>query len=443
MNSLENRDDFEKSTYSKVTRRLIPFLFLCYILAYVDRVNVSFARLQMQQDLGMSDTVFGAGMGLFFIGYFFFEVPSNIMLKKIGARFWIGPIMIIWGIVSSSMMLVKSPFGFYLLRFLLGIVESGFFPGVVLYLTFWYTDKYRAKMVAAFMSAIALSGAFGSPMSGWIMSKFSTLYGLTNWQWLFLIEGIPSVIVGIVALYFLDDGPQSAKWLKDDERNLLLNNLDKDEKNKSKAEKDRHRLIDIFKSSKVWLLCFVYFGFMMSNYYIGFWMPQLIKDNITTDPWQIGLISIIPWGFGAVAMVVWAHHSDKTGERRWHVAIASIIAAIFLIISGIQNLPVIVSVAVLALATAGILSGLSTFWALPTSLLSGTAAAAGIAWINSVGNLGGFVSPYVVGWIRDNFHNQMYVGLVIATASTISAGLVLLVARKNKAIFKTSFRQND
>ena len=425
--------EFEKATYRKVTWRLIPFLFLCYILSYVDRVNVSFAKLQMQQDLGMSDTVFGAGMGIFFIGYFFFEVPSNVVLQKIGARRWIGPLMIVWGCVSSAFMFAHSPAVFYVLRFLLGIVESGFFPGVILYLTFWFTGRYRAKMIAAFMSAIALSGAFGSPVSGWIMSSMADVAGLASWQWLFLLEGIPSVIVGIVAMFYLDDGPQKAKWLSREEQNLLVTRLREEEAFKESQGHQHRTLTDAFRSRTVWVLCVVYFGVIMGNYFISFWMPQLIKDNFATDPWHIGLISMIPWGFGAVAMILWGHHSDVTGERRWHFALGGIVAAVFFIISGIQGLDPVLGIAALAFATAGVMCGMSTFWALPTTILSGAAAAAGIAWINSVGNLGGFVSPYVVGWIRDMTHNPMYAVLVLAAMGLMSASLVLFVTKKEKS----------
>jgi D-galactonate transporter len=408
----------------------MPPLFLCYILSFIDRVNVGFAKLQMQRDLGMSDTVFGAGMGIFFIGYFFFEVPSNMILRKIGARRWIGPIMIVWGFVSSAFLFVKSPMTFYAMRFLLGIVESGFFPGIILYLTFWYTDRYRVKMVGAFMSAIALSGAFGSPFSGWIMSRMSGVGGLTGWQWLFLLEGIPSVIMGVVVLRFLDDGPQTATWLDSDERNLLLEELNEEEIKKEKRGHVHHTLVDAFKSSSVWILCLVYFGIVMGTYFVSFWMPQLIKDNFATDPWHIGLISMIPWGAAAIAMVVWGHHSDITGERRWHYALPAIIAAVSLVVGGMQGLSPILAIVTLSIATAGIMGGASMFWALPSRILSGAAAAAGIAWINSVGNLAGFVSPYIVGWIRDTTHNPMYSMLVIAASCLISALLVLALVKK-------------
>jgi nitrate/nitrite transporter NarK len=241
------------------------------------------------------------------------------------------------------------------------------------------------------------------------------------------------VIVGIIAITYLDDGPQKAKWLTAEERDLLVRRLQDEEAFKKSQGHQHHTLADVFKSGKVWLLCFVYFGVIMGNYFISFWMPQLIKDNFATDPWHIGLISMVPWGFGAVVMILWGHHSDTTGERRWHFALAGIVAAVFFIVSGIQGLDPVLGIAALALATAGIMSGLSTFWALPTAILSGTAAAAGIAWINSVGNLGGFVSPYVVGWIRDMTHNPMYAVLVLAASCLMSVSLVFVVTRKKKS----------
>ncbi|HVU07049.1 MAG TPA: MFS transporter [Verrucomicrobiae bacterium] len=422
----------EQKLYRKVTIRLIPFLFFCYILSYLARVNIGFAKLQMQQDLGMSDTVFGLGMGIFFVGYFFFEVPSNMILQRIGARLWIGPLMIVWGMVSCGFMFVKTPLVFYLLRFLLGVVESGFFPGVILYLTYWYPGRYRAQMVSAFMSAIALSGALGGPVAGWIMSGTSNLDGLNSWQWLLVIMGIPSIVVGIVAILYLDDGPWQAKWLQPAERELLMQRLAEDEAGKRSSNHSHHTFADAFRSPQVWLLCLVYFCVMMGNYYVGFWMPQLIKDSFSQIPWKIGLISAIPWGFAALTMIFWGHHSDVTGERRGHLAIALVVSAVFLILSGLHGMSQVLGVAVLALLTAGIMSSISTFWALPTGILSGSAAAAGIAWINSIGNLGGFVSPYVVGVIRDKTTNPIYPILVIAAACSMAAWLVMAVTRTSK-----------
>ena len=418
---------FEKAAYRKVTLRLIPFLILCFVIAYMDRVNVGFAKLEMQKDLGMSDTVYGIGAGIFFLGYFFFEVPSNIALQKFGARKWIAPIMIIWGFLSSCTMFTRSAAFFYVIRFSLGLFEAGFFPGVILYLTLWYSGRHRARMVAAFMTAIALSGIIGGPVSGWILSNISGMCGLRGWQWLFLLEGVPSVIVGSLVYFVLDDEPSKAKWLTEDERNLLVQRLAEDEERKNTQGSSHRTLRDVFRSPVVWAFCLVYFGIIMGVYGIGFWMPQIINDSITTNVWNIGLISVIPWAFGALAMVWNGHHSDVTGERRWHIALAAVIGSVAFASSGIPGISSILVVIALSLATAGVLSALSSFWALPTSILSGTAAAAGIAWINSIGNLAGYVSPYVVGKIRDATHDMLYALLVIAAFCLMSALLVLQV----------------
>lgn len=430
MQTVRDTAKLEAAVYRKVTLRLIPFLFLCYILSYVDRVNVSFAKLQMQQDLGMSDAMYGTGMGVFFLGYFLLEVPSNMMLQKVGARRWIGPIMIVWGLISSISMFAKTPALFYTLRFLLGVVESGFFPGVVLYLTFWYPRTYLAKTVSMFMSAIALAGAFGSPFSGWIMAKMGHSGGLANWQWLFLLEGIPSAIAGIVALFYLSDGPASAPWLKPEERELLAGSLAREEALKRGQAETRHSMMDAFKSSQVWWFCLVYFGVVVANYFVGFWMPQMIKEGITKDPWQIGFISVIPWGVGACSMIWFGHHSDMTGERRWHLTTALLTAAFFVVLTGIRGLHPALTVAILAFAVSGIMCSISTFWSLPAGMLSGAAAAAGLAWINSVGNLGGFASPYAIGWIRDHSSNPLYPAVLVAACCVMSAGTVLLATRK-------------
>jgi D-galactonate transporter len=423
--------EFERGVYARVTWRLMPFLFLCYILAFVDRVNVGFAKLQMQQALGMTEAVYGTGAGIFFIGYFFFEVPANMILQRIGARLWIGPIMIVWGIVSSATMLVRNPAEFYVLRFLLGIVESGFFPGVILYLTFWYDRKHRAKMVAAFMSAMALSGVFGGPVSGWILSRMSGLHGLDGWQWLFLIEGIPSTLVGIVALFYLVDYPAKARWLQPVERDLLLRRLAEDEAVKKQQGHSNHSFADVFRSRNVWLLCLVYFGIVMSNYGISLWLPQIIKDTITKDPWRIGLISTIPWGVAAIVMIAWGHHSDTTDERRWHIAIPAVIGSVAFAISSIPGHSGIGGIAALTFATMGVMSANSTFWSLPASLLSGSAAAAGIAWINSVGNLAGYVSPFVIGRIRDATQS-MTLALLFLSASCLVSGIIVIGITRGK-----------
>ena len=412
---------FEKAVYRRVTWRLIPFLFLCYIFAYIDRVNVGFAKLQMQQDLGMSDTVYGTGAGIFFLGYFFFEIPCNMALQKIGAKYWLGPIMIVWGVVSGCTMFVKSANEFYAIRFLLGLVESGFFPGVILYLTFWFPSQYRAKMVAAFMTAVPLSGVIGGPISGWLLGRMSAVGGLRGWQWLYLFEALPSLLAGLTTLLVLADEPRKARWLNDREKSILLHNLEAEEAEKRSQGQGHHSLADAFRSKKVWLLCFVYFGFVMGNYGIGLWLPQIVKDTLTKDAWYIGLLTTIPWAVAAVVMVLVGHHSDRTGERRWHIALAALVGAVAFAVSALPGISGALGFLALTIATAGIAAAYSTFWSMPTGILSGTAASVGIAWINSVGNLAGFVSPSMVGRIRDTTHSMTLALLMLSFFALASA----------------------
>jgi len=424
--------EFEQATYAKVTRRLIPFLFVCYVLAYVDRVNVGFAKLEMQQDLGMSDAVYGLGAGIFFLGYFLFEVPANLMLQKLGARRWLGPIMIVWGVVSASTLFVRGPASFYVLRFLLGVVESGFFPGVIFYLTLWYTRKHRARMVAAFMAANPISGVLAGPVSGWILANLTGAGHLRAWQWLFLLEGIPSILAGAVTLLYLADSPAAARWLTAAERKLLLERLAEEEETKSREGEARHRLMDAFRSGKVWILALVYFGAVMGNYGLWFWLPQLIKDSLTGDPWRIGLISMIPWATAAVVMVLYGRHSDVTGERRWHLALALLFGAAAFAASAMPGISGTVGLAALTCSAAAVMCGQSLFWALPTAILSGSAAAAGIAWINSVGNLAGYVSPHLIGVIRDTTGSMAPALLALSFSMLFSAVLVVIVARPRR-----------
>jgi D-galactonate transporter len=418
--------EFEKATYSKVTWHLIPFLFLCYILAYLDRVNVGFAKLQMQAEPWFSDAVFATGAGIFFIGYFFFEVPSNMILARVGAKIWIARIMIVWGIISAAMMYSSSSAGFYALRFLLGVAEAGFFPGIILYLTFWYTRTHRAKMVAAFMTAIALAGVFGNPASGWILAQLSGVHGLKGWQWLFLLEGIPSIIVGIGVLFFLDDNPKKAKWLTQAEKDLVLARLEEEQHKKASAGESHHTFADAFRNYRVWVLCLVYFGVVMGVYGVTFWLPQIIKDTITKDPWQVGLIAAIPWTCAAVGMVLIGHSSDRTGERRWHITLSALAGAAGLAISAIHGISPAIAIASLALGITGMMATVSSFWSLPTAMLSGTAAAAGIAWINSVGNLAGYLSPEMVNWVKGKAGMSAAL-LALSVCVLITALLVIYV----------------
>jgi MFS transporter, ACS family, tartrate transporter len=393
--------ELETQTYHKVARHLIPLLFLCYVVAFLDRVNVGFAKLQMAPDLQFSDAVFGFGAGIFFVGYFIFEVPSNVILERVGARIWIARIMITWGIISSAMMITNDETSFYLLRFLLGVAEAGFFPGIILYLTYWFPASRRARMVALFMTAIAISNVVGSPISGAIMQLMDGVNDWRGWQWLFLLEGIPSVLAGLLVLGLLPDGPRAAKWLTRAERELIEVRLREEHLAKERLAQ-RHSFVDAFRDARVWALAAVYFCGVVCFYAVGFWMPTIIQELEVgkTDYLQIGLLSGIPWGSAAIAMVYWGHHSDRSGERRWHstAGLALVIAGtVVLAIVGKDPIPAMTG---LCLVAVGLLSWLVTFWSLPTAFLSGTAAAAGIAWINSVGNLGGYFGPDLVGRIR-------------------------------------------
>jgi MFS family permease len=388
-------EGFEAKTYRKVDLRLIPFLFLCYILAYLDRVNVGFAKLQMLKDLSMSDAAFATGAGIFFIGYFFFEVPSNVLLKKFGARMWIARIMISWGVVSACMVFVRGEWSFYALRFLLGIAEAGFFPGVIFYLTLWYPSRHRSTRTAWFVAAIAVSGVVGNPISGWIMDTLSGAMKLTGWQWLFLAEGIPSMIVGIWVIYYLDSSIQEANWLTADEKTLLEDNLVAEDMHKTE-----HRLIDAFASGKVWVLCAIYFTLMIGLYGIAFWLPTIVKGFGTKGYLGVGLITAIPYAVAVIGMVVLSHHSDKQGERRLHYVLNVSAGAMGLILSGVFASTPALAIVFLSVGTLGVIGSMPLFWPLPSAFLAGTAAAAGIGIVNSVGNLGGYVGPNIPIWAR-------------------------------------------
>jgi MFS transporter, ACS family, tartrate transporter len=413
------------ATSAKVTRRLIPFMFVLYIVAFLDRVNVGFAALQMNEDLGFSEAVYGLGAGIFFIGYFLFEVPSNLILERIGARVWIARIMITWGTISMAMFLVQGPVSFYVLRFLLGVAEAGFFPGMILYLTYWFPARERAQKVALFMIAVPIAGVIGSPLSGALLT-LDGLAGLAGWQILFLAEGLPAVILGFVVFFYLPDGPNDARWLEPEERSWLREALERE--NRDKVNQGRYTARQALTSGRVWLLCAVYFGIVTSLYGVSLWLPLIIEDFSGLGEFAVGLLGAIPYVAGAVGMVLFARHSDTTGERRWHVAVATVVATTGLVLTGLVGTVPALEMVALALAALGIYSTLATFWSLPTAFLSGTAAAAGIALINSFGNLGGFVGPYIVGYLSDTTGN-FYAGLLLLAALVLVAGLLTLAVR--------------
>jgi ACS family tartrate transporter-like MFS transporter len=418
------------ATLSKVSWRLIPLLFLCYLIAYIDRINVGFAGLQLQRAFGVDSSryyqIYGWGAGLFFIGYFIFEVPSNLILHKIGARVWIARIMIVWGIISSCMMFIKSPTGFYWMRFLLGVAEAGFFPGIILYLTYWYPSRERARTVALFSTAATLSGFINSPISGRLL-QLDGLRGLAGWQWLFLLEGIPAVLIGVFVLWVLPDGPRKARWLSEAEKKNILDELQSEQQG---GMGTKHRLRDSFTSGRVWLLCVIYFLLNVGGYGFEMWLPQIIRSFSEMSEFQVGLLNGIPYVVATILMVWNGRHSDRTGERRWHVAGSALAGAIGFIASAYA--PTMgLSLAALALAFAGVKSMVGPFWALSTASLSGTAAAAGIAWINSVGNLGGFVGPTVVGYIKQATGDYAGAVTVLGCALVILACLALTLRQQN------------
>ena len=388
-------EGFEARTYRKVDVRIVPFLFLCYILAYLDRVNVGFAKLQMLKDLSLSDAAFATGAGIFFIGYFFFEVPSNVLLKKFGARMWIARIMISWGVISACMIFVKGEWSFYSMRFLLGLAEAGFFPGVIFYLTLWYPSKLRSTRTAWFVAAIAVSGIVGNPISGWIMDTLSGAMKLAGWQWLFLSEGIPSILVGLVVILYLESSIEEAKWLTREEKALLAQNLEAEDKHKTE-----HKLMDAFTSGKVWVLCAIYFTLMIGLYGIAFWLPTIVKAFGLKGYLGVGLITAIPYGVAVIGMILLSNHSDKTGERRLHYVANVVAGAVGLVLSGVFASNPVLAIIFLSVGTLGVIGSMPLFWPLPSAFLAGTAAAAGIGIVNSVGNLGGYVGPNIPIWAR-------------------------------------------
>lgn len=420
-----DRQKLEDSIYAKVTLRLLPFLFLCYVAAYLDRVNVGFAKLSMLNDLQFSETVYGLGAGIFFIGYFLFEVPSNIIMHRVGARVWIARIMITWSILSAATMFVTTPTAFYIIRFLLGVAEAGFFPGIVLYLTYWFPSKRRSRMNALFMIGIPVAGVVGGPLSGWIMNHFAGWNGWYGWQWLFLIEAIPSLLLGVMCLFFLPNNIRSSKWLSENEKTVLEANI--------KAESDipkSHSISSVFTNPKVWTMAAIYFCCMMGLYGISFYLPTLVKASGVKDALDVGLLTAVPYTCGIIATLLVARSSDRTGERRWHFAIASLLGGLGLFLSTVWGDNVILALFALSLGTAGMLSTMPIFWTYPAAILGGAAVAAGIGLINSVGNLAGFVSPFVVGWLKDvtgSTNTGMY---FVAGALVLGAILALLQPRQ-------------
>lgn len=422
-------ENLETRTIRKISARLIPFLMICYFIAYLDRVNVGFAALTMNKALGLTATMFGFGSGVFFLTYFLFEVPSNLALDRFGARRWIARIMVSWGILSGLMAFIPhiaratglgNEITFYVIRALLGFAEAGFFPGIIFYLTLWYPSVYRGRIVGAFMAAIPLSSAIGSPISGMILGM-NGVAGLDGWQWLFIIEAAPAVLLAFVTYFYLTDLPADAHWLQPDERAWLADRLAAERRQREAVQK--LSVWQVMHNPRVWALALVYFGLVACVYGVGFWLPQIIKafglSNAAT-----GWVTAIPYAIGAAFMIWFGYHSDTNSERKGHTAIGLLIAAGGIAASTLTGNPVLTVVA-FTIGACGVFGTLPVFWTLPTAVLSGTAAAAGIAVINSIGNLSGFVGPYAMGWIKDAT-GSFTGGLLLIAALAIVAMVIAL-----------------
>jgi ACS family tartrate transporter-like MFS transporter len=424
------KSELETSTIRAISWRLIPFLVLAYFFSYLDRVNLGFAALTMNAELKFSPTVFAWGAGIFFIGYFIFEVPSNLALEKFGASRWIARIMVSWGIISASMALVSGESSFYGLRFLLGVAEAGFFPGIILYLTYWYPAEYRARFLAAFAIAVPISTVIGAPVSGLSLGLDGAM-GLKGWQWLFIIEGVPSVLLGIVTWFYLTDRPERANWLTAEQKTWLASRLDAGIAAKQAAT--HLTLVEALRSPKVLALSLIYFGFVGALYGMQFWLPQIVKAFGFTNV-ETGFVTAIPYLFGTVAMILWARHSDASRERVFHVGAPLLLTAVALAAAG-YLVDASTTMVVLTVATVGVFCTFGVFWTLPTAWLSGTAAAGAIALINSIGNLAGFGGPYLMGWVTQTTGNTQNGLLVLAVLPLIGGLLVFLGGHESKAEF--------
>lgn len=415
-----------ESALRKVAWRLIPFLGALYFFAFLDRVNVGFAALTMNADLGLSSAVFGIGAGIFFLGYVAFEVPSNILLERFGARIWIARIMLTWGVLSGAMAFVQGPTSFYTVRFLLGIAEAGFFPGIIYYLTCWFPARHRARIIALFMIALPLSSVIGAPISTALLEIRAM--GFAGWQWMFLLEAIPTIVLGVVVLFYLPDRPSDAKWLTPQEQQALNDDLAAERA----AHDDGHMtsLREALLMPRVWRHGLVYFSVLVGLYGFSFWLPQIIASLGSMTHLQVGLVTAIPYTLACVALVLWGRHSDATGERALHVALPPLLAAAALVVSGSVDNPAL-GFAALCVAAIGIYSGLPAFWAYATAGLQGAAAAGAIALINSIGNIGGFLGPSAIGLVKQRTGSYALSLMFIGACLALGAGLMLWERARN------------
>ncbi len=412
--------EIESRTIRRVTMRLVPFLVLCYFVAYLDRVNVGFAKLTMSKDIGLSETAFGLGAGIFFLAYFIFEVPSNLLLERFGARRWIARIMFTWGLLSGAMAFIGGETSFYVVRVLLGFAEAGFFPGIIFFLTLWFPAKHRARIIGLFMAAIPLSSVIGAPVSGALLGLEGWM-GMHGWQWLYILEAAPALVLAFVVLFYLTDAPADATWLAPDERLWLMDRLDSERKQREATR--NYSVLQALTNGRVLAVSFVYFGAVACNYGFSFFLPTIVKDFGLTNL-QTGFVVALPYVIGTVGMVLWGRHSDQKKERKGHAAIALFIAAAGIGVSTWLADPTLKMVA-FTVAGFGIFACLPVIWTLPTAYLSGPAAAGGIAVVNSIGNLSGFFGPYAMGYIKDqtgSFNGGLW---TLAIAGFIAMGIVL------------------
>jgi ACS family tartrate transporter-like MFS transporter len=409
----------EQRILAKAARRLIPFMILLYLANYLDRVNVSFAALAMNADLGLSATAYGFGGGVFFLGYALFEIPSNVIMERVGARAWMFRIMLSWGLVSMATAFATGPVAFYGLRFLLGVAEAGFFPGMVLYMTYWFPRATLARFIAMFLAAIPFASMMGAPISGAILA-LDGFKGLHGWQWLFLLEGLPSCALAFAVLAYLPDGPESARWLDEGEKQSIAAHVEHD----APIHSD---LWAGLSDARVWFLSIADFGIVTGLYGIGLWLPQIIK-GFGFSNFETSLVVIVPYLFSTLAMIFWSYSSDRRRERVWHVALAALLAAGGLTLAALVH-GTLVSLVALTLAAMGIYSALSTFWTLPPSFLGGTAAAGGIAMINAIGNLGGFLGPTIVGWLKQTTASYRGGMAALSFGLLVSAIVILMLGR--------------
>ena len=416
--------------YRKVTIHLIPFIFICYLFNYLDRVNVGFAKLQMLDALNWSETIYGLGAGIFFIGYVLSGVPSNLLLHKVGARRVIGTLMLAWGGASAALMLVKTPTQFYGLRFITGIFEAGFFPGIVLYFTNWFPASRRGRIMGLFMSAIPISGVIGSPLSGWMMQAFSGEWGVAGWQWMFLLQGVPTMVLGLLVYVLLCDGIDQAKWLTVTEKKALHEALDEDEKLRKSAVQTEDTFRSVLKNKNVWLLGFIYFCIQMGVYAINFWLPSIVKSLGFATPTMVGWISAIPYFCASLFMIWIGRSADARKERRWHLSGPLLMGFCGLMLATQAGGNIPLAIVGISVASMGVISGLPMFWPLPTAFLGSAAAAGGVALINSLGQIAGFISPFLVGWLKDVTGGTTVALYVLSGLLLLGAILVLTVPAK-------------